>query len=346
MNTEWQSFLQSQGADIQADGAVFPQPSSTDCNLFDLSHLGLIAVQGGDADSFLQGQVTNDLRELTESHSHLSSHCSPKGRMIANFRALRRAGVIYLQLPEENVAALLKRLNLYKLRANVELSDADGDLARIGLAGQCAAQLLGAKTGRLPELENEVIHHGQLTIVRMPGDSDRFEVLGPPAEVSDLWKDLRDGGAEPDNRDHWALLEIQAGQPTVYGSTAEAFVPQMANMQLIDGVSFTKGCYTGQEVVARMQYLGKLKRRMYRAQVESADTPNPGDELFAGSSTSGQGAGRVVDARPSGEGRYELLAVVEISAADQGDVRLGENGPALQFLDLPYAFAAEKKAEG
>jgi folate-binding protein YgfZ len=345
MNTEWQSFLQSQGAKIQADGAVFPEPPGDDCNLYDLSHLGLIAVHGANADSFLQGQITNDVRELTESHSHLAGHCSAKGRMIASFRALRRAGVIYLQLPEENLAPLLKRLNLYKLRADVTLSDADADLARIGLAGDCAEELLAAAAGPLPKLDNEVTHHRQITIIRLPGQTIRYEVLGPPALVSELWKSLRTGGAHPANRDRWALMDIHAGLPTVYASTAEAFVPQMANMQLVDGVSFTKGCYTGQEVVARMQYLGKLKRRMYRASVQAESPPLPGDELYAGGSTSGQGAGRVVDARPSGDGRYELLAVVEISAADAGDVRLGEDGPALAFLELPYEFPATAAAE-
>ncbi len=343
MNTEWQSFLQSQGAEIQADGALFPEPATADCNLFDLSHLGLIAVQGEDAESFLQGQISNDVRELTENHSHLASHCSAKGRMIASFRAFRRAGVIYLQLPEENLAPLLKRLSLYKLRAKVELSDADAELARIGLAGDAAAELLGAHASSLPVSENDVTHHQQLTCIRLPGTIDRFEILGPPALVSELWKTLHKGGAEPANRDRWALQDIRAGLPTVYGSTVEAFVPQMANMQLIDGVSFTKGCYTGQEVVARMQYLGKLKRRMYRASVQAATPPLPGDELTSGSSSSGQGAGRVVDARPSGEGRYELLAVVEISAVEEGGVRLGDTGPELTFLDLPYQFPVTEK---
>jgi hypothetical protein len=139
------------------------------------------------------------------------------------------------------------------------------------------------------------------------------------------------------NSDTWALLDIRAGQPTVYGSTSEAFIPQMTNMQLIDGVSFTKGCYTGQEVVARMQYLGKLKRRMYLAEVQSEAAPKIGDELLSDASASGQGAGKVVDARLDANGRYELLVVAEIAAVEQGKLTLGENGPALRFLDLPYS---------
>jgi folate-binding Fe-S cluster repair protein YgfZ len=116
----------------------------------------------------------------------------------------------------------------------------------------------------------------------------------------------------------------------------------MANMQLVDGVSFTKGCYTGQEVVARMRYLGKLKRRMYRAEISANQTPQPGDALTSETSESEQGAGRVLDAQPIGEDRHELLAVVEIDAAENGQVRLGEAGPVLTFKDLPYSFEEER----
>jgi hypothetical protein len=114
----------------------------------------------------------------------------------------------------------------------------------------------------------------------------------------------------------------------------------MANMQLIDGVSFTKGCYTGQEVVARMQYLGKLKRRMYLAHIDSDTAPEPGDELFAEGSSSGQGAGKVVDSQPSGQG-YDLLAVIEITSAEENQVKLGEDGPRLEILNLPYGYSEE-----
>jgi tRNA-modifying protein YgfZ len=116
----------------------------------------------------------------------------------------------------------------------------------------------------------------------------------------------------------------------------------MANLQLLGGVSFTKGCYTGQEVVARMQYLGKLKRRMYRARIDAQACPARGTEIFSPSSESGQGAGRVVDAAPSPDGGFEVLAVLQISSADTGDLHLGEaGGPRLELLDLPYAFPAE-----
>jgi folate-binding protein YgfZ len=134
-------------------------------------------------------------------------------------------------------------------------------------------------------------------------------------------------------------MDIRAGIPNVFEDTVEAFVPQMANLQLVGGVSFTKGCYTGQEVVARMQYLGKLKRRMYHARVDAGQPPTPGTEVFSPSSDSGQGAGRIVDAAASPDGGYEVLAVLQISSADANDLQLGDiDGPALQLMELPYAF--------
>ena len=311
MNNEWQNFLKTQGAKITVNGtAEFPQPGAGTCTLFDLSHLGTIAVEGPDADDFLQGQLSNDVRELTETHSQLSSHCSAKGRMLANFRMIRRNGIIYLQMPQQTMPPLMKRLSMFKLRAQVDLSDAGDRLVCIGLAGDCAVELLNEEAGQTPELEHAATRHGDITLIRIPGSTFRFEVMGPAVALSNLWKRLAAGGATPANADRWDLLDIQAGIPTVHASTVEAFVPQMTNMQLVDGVSFTKGCYTGQEVVARMQYLGKLKRRMYRAEVATDRCPQPGDELFSGASESGQGTGKVVASAPSGEGRCELLAVV------------------------------------
>jgi folate-binding protein YgfZ len=334
MNHEWQAFLAGQSG--AADAGAGPG----DCALFDLTHLGLIGVSGPDTDSFLQGQVTNDLRELTEGHSHLSSHCSAKGRMLASFRMLRRAGAVYLQLPADSAGPLLKRLQLYRLRARVELTDATAELVCIGLAGDCAGAALAATAGPVPERDNDVTHHQGISLVRVAGPVPRFLVLGPAERLTGLWTALREQGARRAGPDAWTLLNIRAGLPSVYEATREAFVPQMTNLQLVDGVSFTKGCYTGQEVVARMQYLGKLKRRMYRAEVTAAESPpRAGDELFSGSSASLQGAGRVVEACPLGDGRHELLAVVEIAAAERHDVHLGQDGPALRFLDLPYRFA-------
>ena len=338
MNSRWKAFLDSQSAGSDQDPAT-RSDGDTDlrCILADLSHLGLIRVGGEDARDFLQGQFTNDIREVSDSHYQLSSYCTPKGRMLANFLLFERAGDFYLQMPRETLPAVLKRLPMFVLMSKVSIEDHSDELVRIGLAGACAESLLGKRFDSLPGSTGQTHQEQGITLLRLAGAEPRFELISGPEEIIELWRQLS-ATALPVDPDHWALLDIRAGIPTVYGATIEAFVPQMTNMHSIDGVSFTKGCYTGQEVVARMKYLGKLKRRMYLARVSSDSPPQVGEELFSTGSQSGQGAGKIVDARPSPDGGYELLAVVEISRAEANDLHLGGiEGPQLEFLDLPYS---------
>lgn len=345
MNPQWQDFLTARGAQVASDGGVrFPAVETSEAGgppastLFDLSHLALISVRGADAESFLQGQLTNDIREISDTHSQLSSHCSPKGRMLASFRILRLRDAIYLQLPGERLPDTLKRLRLYVLRAKVTLEDASDTLVRVGLAGEGAGERLLALGLGIPERDEDLVTINGVSVLRLPSVVPRFELLGPVDRLIDHWDALAPGSVIG-TADLWALADIRAGIPTVFQETVDAFVPQMVNLQLIDGVSFTKGCYAGQEVVARMQYLGKLKRRMYWAEVESDSPPRPGDALHAPASTSEQTSGRVVDARASGPGRFELLVVVEAQAAEEGEVRLGEQGPILRLAPPPYGFS-------
>lgn len=340
MNNQWKQFLESQDAAISPEGDVsftgrqqFPA-----CALFDLSHLGLIRVSGEEAQSFMQGQFTNDTREVSETWSQLSAYCSPKGRMMANFRLFMNGGDYLLQMPKETHDSMLKRLPMFVLMSKATVVDASDELVSIGIAGDCAPSLLQQTFTSLPGKAGEAVQQDGTTLIRLAGEPVRYQLTGQPASIISLWGQLA-AEAIPANRDYWRLLDIRAGIPTIYQATADSFVPQMTNMQQIDGVSFTKGCYTGQEVVARMKYLGKLKRRMYRASVDSEQPPQPGDELFAPDSKSGQGAGKVVDASLSPEGGYELLAVTEISSFEEGDLHLlGTDGPKLKAQPLPYDF--------
>ncbi|WP_295409409.1 folate-binding protein [uncultured Thiocystis sp.] len=339
MTTQWREFLTARNAHVEENGGIcFPKAAgSSDNRLFDLSHLGLIAVRGVDADAFLQGQLTNDIREVTATHTQLSGYCSQKGRLLASFRVMRIAETVYLQTPAERLPDALKRLRIFILRSKVSLDDASDELIRIGIAGARLADLLAGQGLSLPERDNACASDETLCVIRLPGAIPRCEILGPFAAIGPLWDRLA-GQATPANRLDWTLLDIQAGIPNLYNQTAEVFIPQMINLQLIDGVSFHKGCYTGQEVVARMQHLGKIKRRMYLAEVDSPTLPQPGEELHAPSSTSQQTAGWVVDAAPLDDGRHALLAVVEVSAAEGGEVRLGEQGPLLSLQAPPYGF--------
>ena len=310
---------------------VFP-----DCAITDLSHFGLIRVSGSDLRTFLQGQLTNDINAVTPQSAQLSSYCSPKGRMLGSFWMFQRDADLYLQLPVERLEAILKRLRMFVLRAQVTLEDASHELARLGIAGECAAGMLPfvPSAGDTSETRDDV------TVLRLPGDRPRFEAIAPPAVLTAIWSDLS-ATATQTGSEFWSLMDIRAGIPTVFEDTVDAFVPQMANLQLVGGVSFTKGCYTGQEVVARMQYLGKLKRRMYRAHVDTGERPAPGTEVFSPGSDSTQGAGRIVDSAPAPQGGFEVLTVLQISSAESGDVHLGNAaGPILKMLPLPYSLGA------
>lgn len=341
MNSQWKAFLESRSATIDEEGRVrFPDAAIRgDCVLTDLSYLGLIAVAGPQAGDFLQGQLTNDVRELSEEHTQLSAYCSPKGRMLASFRVVRAGDTFYLLLPRSKVETTLQRLGMFLLRAEATLTNASDDLPIIGLSGDCAPGLLASSLELTPAVDNGMTRNGDLVIIRIPGPLPRFQIFGPPEPLGRLWDELAEA-AKPVDADRWALLDIRAGLPTVLPETTDVFVPQMANLQLIDGVSFTKGCYTGQEVVARMQYLGKLKRRLYVGAVTSDTPPRPGDDLYADNDEE-HAAGKVVDARPAGAGRYELMAVAEIEVAERQPLRLGPNGPAFSLVAPPYGFPAE-----
>lgn len=337
MMQQWRDFLTQHNAS-NASGAATASPTPdpiTRSRLFDLSHLGLIAARGTDSPSFLQGQLTNDIRELSETHSQLGSHCNQQGRVLATFRLIRIGDVIYLQMPAERVPDILKRLGIYVLRSKVALADASDELIRFGIAGKSAPRLLAAQSVAIPEGDQDTAISDSVVVVRFPGITPRFEVLGPFEAISRLWAALA-REATPAEAAGWIRLDIEAGLPSVYNRTAESFLPQMLNLDLINALSFRKGCYTGQEVIARTQFQGKIKRRMYLADITAATPPQPGDELYSPSSTSRQASGRIVDVCPVEDGRYSLLAVVEAGLASDGEFRLGADGPALRLREPPY----------
>jgi tRNA-modifying protein YgfZ len=345
MKAEWKEFLEKAGAEL-CDGevATYGNPDqelsiALTGNVFaDLSHQGMIAVHGAEAESFLQGQLSNDIRQVDEGHSQLSSYCSPKGRMLASFRVFRRGDTYYLRMPASLVDSTLKRLRMFVLRAQVTLDDASNTFVQIGVTGPGAPDQLMEFFGVLPEAVDDAVQAKDCTLIRVPGAHSRYEIYGPLESMRKLWDTLNVRSA-PVGSTAWALLDIMAGIPVIYPATADAFVPQMANMQLIGAVNFKKGCYPGQEVVARTQYLGKLKRRMYLGRVSTEQTPAPGDELFSPGTGDEQSTGRIVDARPHPDGGYALLAVVQIASAEGDTLHYGAlDGPAVELLALPYPF--------
>lgn len=350
----WLDFLQQQGATIDnglvrefpAAGTDIPKETALLC---DLSSHGVIKACGDEAQAFLQNQFCNDVRNLNDSTSQLNGYCTPKGRLLAVFRLWQQNDCYYLSLPRERLAAVLKRLQMFVLMSKVNLSDTSDEIVTIGLSGTNAEALLHKAVGQeaqsLPSVTDQCLVFNNIAIIRSPGDTPRFEVYGPVTTMQSLWQQLAPQ-AFCSSETAWQLQDIQAGIPQVVDATAEAYVPQMVNMELINGLSFKKGCYPGQEIVARTHYLGKQKRRMYLAHIDSTTLPKPGDSIIANDDSSGQAVGSVVNAAAAGDGGVDLLAVLQIAKAKADNLLLAD-GPKspLTLKDLPYPVEEEDNAK-
>lgn len=262
-----------------------------------LAHLGWLRATGPDAESFLQGQLSNDVRLLSPGRAQLSSYNSPKGRMLAVLHLLRDADSVDVELHRSVLDSVCKRLRMYVLRSKVQLVEA-GRLG-IGLAGAEAPALLAQLGLPAPTAALECAWLEDLCITRRRGDIPRYSLLAPEARTAELWKRLMQQ-VPPAGTQAWKLLDILAGLPTVYPATQDRFVPQMCNLDALGGISFDKGCYTGQEIVARVHYRGAVKRRMSLVRLPQDDPPTPGSKIEGG---------EVVDAAPHPEGGSAALVV-------------------------------------
>ncbi len=288
--------------------------------IVDLSHLGFLRVSGEDARDFLQNLTSNDISRLGEQSSQYSSLCSPKGRMLASFLVFRMAGDFILQMPKEMLERVKKRLSMYIFRSRVSILDAD--LAAIGLSGSDAETFLES----VPESVMGIAKHDSGIVIKL--SESRFEIVTEPEMALSILEKI-DGRRA--GKSEWERLEILDAIPVVLPETEGLFVPQMANFELIGGVSFQKGCYPGQEIVTRTHFLGKIKRRMMIAHVDSEIEPSPGEELYCGE----EATGNVARVAPSPEGGFDILAVIHLENRES-EIRL-KSGTQLHWLPMPYA---------
>jgi len=303
-----------------------------------VTDLGLIAVAGEDAASFLHNQLTNDVEHLGMTEARLAGYCTPKGRLQATFLMWRDLDAVYLQLPRAIQAPLQKRLTMFVLRAKAKLRDATDEprnTAVLGLGGAAAASALRACAGTLPEAPYARVDGAAGTVIRLADafGHPRYLWLTTPDTAIEALPRLRESLALGGNA-AWRLASIHAGVPQITQPTQEQFVPQMVNYELLGGVNFKKGCYPGQEIVARSQYLGKLKRRMVLATLADA-AARAGDEVYAVADPD-QPSGMIVNAAPNGAGGADALVEIKLAALE-GEVRHGSaGGTKLDFLPLPY----------
>jgi folate-binding protein YgfZ len=299
-----------------------------------LTHFGLIHCSGDDARGFLQGQLSCDVNALQTGNAIYGSYNTAKGRMLASFLLWRDDSGYKLQLPRSLCESIRKRLSMYVLRAKVKVLDISEDCALLGLVGTAATAELARLFGEVPTAALSFAVAAGAQLLRL--DDARFQIVVQRERSGEIQKVLA-AHTPPISLGAWDWTNIQAGIPYVTLATQDQFVPQMANLDLINGISFSKGCYPGQEIVARMHYLGKLKQRMYLATVQGEEIPQPGDKLYS-RETGEQATGMIMNAAPTPEGRKAVLAVMHIESFKGGDVHLNSPaGPRLDFLSLPYA---------
>lgn len=325
--TAWQHFLQTQTyPDIQtqlaaaANGTVFTN----------LSTRGLLKVSGEDAVAFLQGQVTNDVKLLGGSNSQFAGYCTAKGRLLALFFAFSVDGAIYLQLNRALTESIMKRLKMYVLRSKVTISD-ESQTIRLGVAGKNAQALLAKFFPTLPTEAYALVRHENNVLIRLPSQTPMFEVM---LEENQAINFAQTTATESTfiAEDAWNWLEIQAGIPDISPETQEAFVPQMVNLDALGGINFKKGCYTGQEIVARTHYLGTVKRRTQLAHIATDTAPQIGDAIIGADQ---QAVGQIVRVAPALNQGFDVLAECRLENIEQGKVFWQTQ--ALEIKPLPYA---------
>jgi tRNA-modifying protein YgfZ len=338
MNEHWREFLQVRGATIDADGqldfgdaiaeatAMQQVDTITAC-----LHWGSVSATGADALKFLGAQLTSEIREFDDNHSQLTAWCNVKGRVVVNGRLLKTADACVFVMRRELLPGVLKRLRMYVLRSKLLLADASDSHILLGCTGPNSARMLSERFGALPESANAAVSVGPNVLVRLPGPLPRFLVCCTPDLAPTIWQDLSTR-CLPVGTSAWELSEILSGTVLLDATSSEAYLPQMLQLEHFGGLSFSKGCYPGQEVITRLKYRGELKRQTYYAELQSAQIPAPATPVVLKATEGEREIGEVIAAAPLTADKTALLAVLEIAALDAPD-RPSIGGTELRIIN-------------
>jgi folate-binding protein YgfZ len=317
MNSNWKNLLLAENAVFENDtDIVFPEPEpEAQKQIYPLAHLGVITISGVDAAKFLQGQITCNINDLSDIKSSLGAICNPKGRAVAIFLLVKKDEAFLMILPQELLSSVQKRLQMYVLRSKVTLTDSSDELCLIGLSheqltsGETAAPLFA--TSRQKNI-----------VVNL---NNRSLIISEVENAQSLWLEQLKLRFQPESTAQWRCLDILSGIPWLTAATSEEFIPQMLNLDKLGGISFTKGCYTGQEIVARTHYLGKAKREMFVAECNALMAPEPNSIIIDDSSGTEQSIGRVLSAEIR-KNSCKMLVVLQVSDTNTYNLKLQNYG--------------------
>jgi folate-binding protein YgfZ len=312
MNPQWKNFLLSEQAAIEADGRiVFAESPSDQPHIYPIANLGVLAASGKDAVKLLQGQATCNVFEVTETQARIGAFCNPKGRAIATFLLAKRGDDYLLLLPLELLEPVKTRLQKYVLRSDVKFSDRSDELCLIGISAAEASE------SRFAARREE----GAVSIA-LGGSPARQLLIAEAEQAIALWSHrVTTQGYVSGSSEDWCYLDLIAGIPWLTQATSEEYIPQMLNLDRLGGISFTKGCYTGQEIVARTHYLGKAKREMFLAEADTRSVPEPNAPVIDNPGGAEAIVGKVLSAFVRGN-KCTMLLVLQIPGSDSQDLRL------------------------
>ncbi len=304
MNSIWKNFLQSNNASFISDTAIHFATPNSDKQIYPIAHLGVLTVSGKDADTFLQGQITCNVHDITATQSNLGAICNPKGRVITTFLLVKANDGFLLVMPKELLQTVKDRLQKYVLRSAVKLVDSSDSLCLLGLTQTSDLAFLAS-------YQQDTVTHIHF--------NHRCLLIAEVDKAMVIWTDAVAQGFQASDSENWINLDILAGIPWLSTATSEEFIPQMLNLDKLGGISLTKGCYTGQEIVARTHYLGKAKRALFVAECQAVN-PKANASII---DVNGQAVGNVVSAA-----NEKMLIVLQNTDTDTAQLRLKDYNQA------------------
>lgn len=351
----WSEFLASQNAQLDEQGKIcsFGQPElerfmiKNGPVVTSLTHQALIRVSGSEALNFLQAQLTSDVNTVNDNQAQFSAYCDPQGQVLANFLVFKYQGDYYLNFDGSLKESILKRLTMFVLRSDVKLTDVSNDLIQVGFAGEFADLDIQR---RLSTKVKEVFESGMIEldemqdvlVIKVPGPYHKYALFGPAEQMTLAWKKIRDNADVTNNYD-WNLLNIAAGVPEVTSATSAQFIAQFFNLDKFNAINFKKGCFPGQEIIARVHYRGKVTKRMLRIHLNEVLPLMSGETLTLKDQNDKPYKLTVVNANPDIFNGTLCLAIGTLKSLEavEGDL-FTESGQTAMIEPLPYSITDDE----